>query len=66
MKNEIDEFRLAWLDLSREGKCDVVNGDEYQRVLTEWQEAGSPADIAEFIAASTSKSVDGSSHDGRN
>tara|TARA_A100001391_G_scaffold52168_3_gene31969 strand:- start:45 stop:245 length:201 start_codon:yes stop_codon:yes gene_type:complete len=66
MKNEIDEFRLAWLELSREGKCDVVNGDEYQRVLAEWRKAGSPADIAEFIAGSTSKSLDGSSHEGRN
>lgn len=66
MKNEIDEFRLAWLDLSREGKCDVINGDAYNRVLAEWQEAGMPADISEFIAASTPRSVDGSSHEGRN
>ncbi len=65
MKNEIDQFRLAWLELSREGKCDVINGDEYQRVLAEWQEMGSPTNIAKFIAESTSKSFDGSSHEGR-
>lgn len=49
-----DPFYLAYVELSKQGKCDSPLGIEYQRVREEWTAIGSPlVGLHEFIAART-------------
>lgn len=42
-------FRRAWLDCYNAGQCDEPMGAEWTRVLREWEMAGGPRPIREFI-----------------
>lgn len=42
-------FASTWYALSAVGACDAIGGMEYQRVLREWEQAGFPVDLEEFI-----------------
>jgi len=45
-----ETFDWIWEDMSEDGSCDDVFGAEYLRVLTAWEQAGSPAiGISAFI-----------------
>ncbi len=37
-----DEFRTTWYALSKEGVCDSIDGEEYERVFSEWLDADRP------------------------
>jgi hypothetical protein len=41
--------------LSRTGACDSPGGMEYHRVLDEWEAAGCPEEVADFIKVAASK-----------
>jgi hypothetical protein len=43
-------FELAWDACAREDLCDGKYGREFKRVLGEWQAAGEPENIMDFIA----------------
>lgn len=43
------DFLEAYDRLSEHGRCDCPGGMEYKRVLQEWQEAGRPANLDDFI-----------------
>lgn len=45
----VPDFDRVWDEKSLEGECDTRGSEEYQRVLTEWSQAGRPKDIGLFI-----------------
>ena len=45
------DFWREYERLSDKGCCDAPGGMEYRRVLAEWQKAGQPPWIEEFIRA---------------
>jgi len=50
MRSEAHErFWRTYEALSKHGACDSPGGNEYQRVLAEWDKAGQPEPCSEFI-----------------
>lgn len=45
----IEHFERVWISCESLGWCDGIGVAEYRRVLAEWEAAGHPANIAEFI-----------------
>src|SRR5262245_53359807 len=46
-------FRATWLEMARNGICDRVDSDEYDRVRRKWYEAGKPGLVGDFILEQT-------------
>lgn len=48
----LGHFREQWERLAQEGKCDAVDGAEYQRVLKQWWRLCGPCATEQFILTS--------------
>ncbi len=48
-----EDFYDVYEFMADEGKCDSPGGSEYKRVLDEWEKAGRPENIREFIDRET-------------
>jgi hypothetical protein len=55
------KFRETYQRMSERGLCDSVDGAEYNRVRSEWVEAGRPSGIRYFILARANAGPDGAS-----
>lgn len=44
-----NKFREVWSRLEAKGLCDGIDGIEYNRVISEWVDGGTPEHIAQFI-----------------
>ncbi len=42
-------FYDAYRELAKQGKCDTSKGEEFKRVLAEWETGGLQAAVREFI-----------------
>lgn len=42
-------FAAVWYSLSLQGRCDLIGGREYRRVLWAWLAAKAPPDVEGFI-----------------
>lgn len=45
----VGRFATTYVAMAALGQCDEPPGAEYSRVLREWNEAGMPENIADFI-----------------
>ena len=48
-EDDIKAFNACWVKTEKTGGCDGFGGMEYERVKREWDAAGKPENIAEFI-----------------
>lgn len=48
-------FRSRWRWAAELGRCDEIDGTEYKRVLAEWEVAGCPDTVDQFIRERASK-----------
>ena len=53
------KFLETYERLSSQGRCDGPGGMEYRRVLQEWQEAGRPDNLDDFIPKHANMRSDG-------
>ena len=54
IQNE-DDFDQAWARLAELGQCDGPGGAEYRRVRSEWEQAGQPPWLDQFIVVAANR-----------
>lgn len=57
--DDIDAFAGAWFRMSGLGACDDIGGAEFQRVRQEWEDAGMPRPIDQYIYRRANINADG-------